>query len=104
MWWKNNVYIPFIATSAVVFSIGRFTPRWLTPFNRAWMRLGDLLHRIASPVILGLLYFGLITPFGLVMRLKGHDPMKRGFDPNAKSYWIPRTPPGPAPDSLPRQF
>jgi hypothetical protein len=45
-----------------------------------------------STVILFVLYFFLLTPIGLVMRLVGHDPMKREFDPAAKSYWTPREP------------
>lgn len=76
----------------------------LNPLNRAWMKLGALLHRLVSPVILGAIYFLVITPYAIVMRLAGRDALRRRLDPITPSYWIKREPPGPAPDSLPHQF
>ena len=75
-------------------------PVWLAPLNRAWMKLGGALHRVVSPVVLGLLYFGMFTTIGWAMRAIGHDAMKRSFDPAARTYWIDRVPPGPAEDSF----
>jgi hypothetical protein len=79
-------------------------PRVLAPFNRLWMRFGLLLHRIVSPVVLGIMFFGVITPIGLVMRLLGKDPLRLHLDKAAGSYWIERTPPGPAPETFKDQF
>src|SRR5262245_33795680 len=79
-------------------------PAVLAPLNRLWLRLGLLLQRITNPVVLGALFFGTVLPIGLLMRLTGKNPLRLGFDRNAESYWIPRQPPGPAPDSMPRQF
>ena len=45
---------------------------------------------VVSYLVLTLLYYLVITPTGLLMRLFGHDPMNRRFDPNAESYWSPR--------------
>jgi hypothetical protein len=45
-----------------------------------------------------------IVPIGLILRATGKDPLRLKFDRDAKSYWIPRDPPGPAPDSMPHQF
>lgn len=81
-----------LATAAVTLT----RERWLTPLNRAWMKLGELLGRVVSPVVLGLIFYGVFTPFGLVMRLCGRDAMCRRFDPAARSYWTRRDPPGPA--------
>jgi hypothetical protein len=79
-------------------------PGVLAPLNRLWMRFGLLLHRIVSPVVLGIMFFGVITPIGLVMRLFGKDPLRLRLDKAADSYWIERTPPGPAPETFKDQF
>ena len=79
-------------------------PVWLAPLNRQWTRLGLFLHRIVNPLVLGLIFILTIMPTGLVMRLLGKDPLRLKKDPAAASYWIERQPPGPAPESLPRQF
>ncbi len=77
---------------------------WLAPLNRAWMRFGELLHRIVSPIVLGVIFYGVFTPVGLVMRMARRDAMKRRFEPGAPTYWIERRPPGPADDSFQDQF
>jgi hypothetical protein len=79
-------------------------PRALAPLNRLWLRFGDLLHRIVSPIALAILFYGVVTPTGLLMRLFGKDPLRLRFDREAKSYWIAREPPGPPPESLKDQF
>ncbi len=76
----------------------------LAPLNRLWTRFGLLLHRIVSPLVLGFMYFAVLTPTGLLLRLAGKDLLALKRDPAAASYWIPRTPPGPAPESLKQQF
>jgi hypothetical protein len=63
-----------------------------------------LLHTIISPIVLGVLFFGIFTPLGVIMRLFSGDPFHLRFNPGAPSYWIERSPPGPAPDSLNNQF
>jgi hypothetical protein len=51
-----------------------------------------------------LLYYGVFTPMGLWLRLTGKDVLRCKIDPKAATYWIPRTPPGPAPPTLKHQF
>jgi len=65
-------------------------PGVLSPLNHWWTHFGLLLHSIVSPITLGVLFFGVVTPIGLVMRLIGHDPLRLKFDVNAQSYWIKR--------------
>lgn len=82
---------------------------WLRPSllripNLLWFRFGLLLGRIVSPIVLGVIFFGVITPFGMVMRLSGRDPLRLRVDPAAGSYWVPRKPPGPPPESMKDQF
>jgi hypothetical protein len=90
---------------AVLFAVLAFAaPGVLAPLNRLWAKFGHLLHMIVSPLILGILFYGCITPIGFLMRLTGKDPMRRKFEPAANSYWIVREPPGSAPETFKNQF
>lgn len=79
-------------------------PALLAPANRLWLTLGLLLHRVSSPLVLGLLFFLLFTPMGLLMKALGKDPLRLRLDPSSSSYWIHRTPPGPEPETMRNQF
>jgi len=63
-------------------------PRSLNPVYRNWMRIGLLLNRVTTPIILGAVYYVVITPAGAVMRLLRRDAMARRFDNTAASYRI----------------
>ena len=93
-----------IAVAAAFALCAWLAPRLLAPLNRLWFGFGELLHRIVSPIALGAIFFGVITPFALVMRLFKRDALllqKRSARP---SYWVRREPPGPPPDSFGNQF
>lgn len=94
----------WIAAAAVVLTIALVVPRLLHPFNRLWFRFGLLLHHIVNPIVMGLIFFTTVTPIGLVMRCTGNRPLHLKFEPKAESYWIARSPPGPAPGSFTNQF
>ena len=63
-------------------------PGSLRPVYRAWMRFGLALSRITTPLLLGLVFFLLIAPVALGMRLFGRDPMARDFDKTVKTYRV----------------
>ena len=67
-------------------------PRILAPVYRAWMALGEVLAWINTRIILGVVFYGVVTPLGLLMRLFSRDPMRRQFDRTGESYRILRTP------------
>jgi hypothetical protein len=79
-------------------------PQLLAPLNRLWFRFGNLLHRIVSPIALGIIFFGVITPYALVMRLFGRDQLLLRRRSARPSYWVRREPPGPPRDSFRNQF
>lgn len=79
-------------------------PAWLAPLNRGWFLLGMALHRVFSPVALGIVYFAVVTPTGWLLRLFRKDILRLRPDPEAGSYWIVREPPGPAPESMKNQY
>lgn len=92
-----GIALAFLAVSLVM-------PAWLAPLNRLWLKFGALLHSITSPIILGVMFFLVITPVGFLMRLAGKDLLRMKFDRDCTSYWIRREPPGPEKSSLKRQF
>ena len=64
----------------------------LLPLNKLWMRFGLLFGMIVSPIVLGVLFFGLFTPLAVLMRLSGRDEMRLRFSRKA-SHWITRSEP-----------
>jgi hypothetical protein len=84
--------------------LGLIAPGSLRGLNRAWMKLGLILFKVVNPIVLALIYGTTMVPIGLVMRAIGHDPLHLKLDPKADSYWIPRDPPGPAPETMSNQF
>ena len=76
---------PFIV-SAVLVGWSLAAPATLNALYRPWMRLGLLLNRITTPIIMGAVFFLLITPVSLIMKLIGRDAVVRGFDESAQSY------------------
>jgi len=103
--WSGAPVRLWAACVAIIFAALAFVaPFLLERPNRLWHRLGVLLHHVVSPVALALAFYLAIMPTGLVMRLFGKDFLRLKLDPHAKSYWIERTPAGPAPDSMKNQF
>jgi hypothetical protein len=66
-------------------------PLWLRWIYRAWMRFGLLASRVMTPLVLGVVFFVMISPMAIVRRLMGKDPMHRALDTNQKSYRVPST-------------
>ena len=64
----------------------------LLPLNKLWMRFGHLLGMIVSPIVLGIIFFGLFMPIAFVMRLSGRDELRLKFI-KKPSHWIPRNDP-----------
>ncbi|MBK7677015.1 MAG: hypothetical protein IPJ27_20930 [Candidatus Accumulibacter sp.] len=100
----QGIRIWAILVSCIFLLLAALVPQVLAPANRLWTKFGRLLHNIVSPIALGILFFLVVTPTALLMRLFGKDPLRLRFDPAADSYWIRRDPPGPAADSLNNQF
>lgn len=94
----------FLAVAFGFLGVSLLAPALLGPLNHLWLKFGALLHSITSPIILGIMFFLVIMPIGLIMRLGGKDFLRLKFDKAAHSYWIPRDPPGPEKTSLNKQF
>ena len=90
------------AVISIIFLIlGIINSKLLTPLNKIWFKFGILLGNIVSPIVMGILFFAVVTPTGLILRVFGKDLLGKKFDKEKKSYWIKReTPVG----SMKRQF
>lgn len=110
-----SAYCYFILTKGVLFCIGlaaaalvcalltTFSPKLLTPLNKIWMQFGELLGKIVSPLVLGIIFFLIITPTAMIGRAFGRDELKLRRK-SQSSYWIDRKSPSPRGDSFNNQF
>jgi saxitoxin biosynthesis operon SxtJ-like protein len=77
-----------LAVSAALVLPGLLAPRTLRPVYRVWMALGDALNWVNTRIILGVIFYGLITPLGVTRRRFGDDPMRRRPEPGADTYRV----------------
>ena len=104
-WWHASGRWPLYLGIAGVFLLAALVwPNVLKPLNRLWTKLGYVLGRIVSPLVLGLIFFVVMTPLGLLMRLLRKDTLRLRGNPGAGSYWIVRQPPGPPGETMRDQF
>jgi Saxitoxin biosynthesis operon protein SxtJ len=100
----RHVRVWALAASGIALGVALAAPAWLAPINSAWMRLTAILGRIMNPVVMVILFFGIITPSATILRLLGRDPLRLRFRTRGPSYWIRRGPPGPASESMIDQY
>ena len=75
--------------SSIFLVLGLLNSKLLTPLNLVWTKFGELLGKIISPIVMGMVYFAIITPMGIFMRLIRKDLLKTKLTKN-KSYWLKR--------------
>jgi len=93
-WWLAAIALCFAVLAVVA-------PKVLAPLNKIWFRFGLLLGAIVAPVVMGLLFFLVVTPTGLIMRALGKDPLRQRPGRSLESHWITRHE---AVGSMKRQF
>ena len=81
-----------LVVSFVFLILGLFNSNILTPLNRLWFKFGILLGKFISPLIMGIIFFLVVTPIGILMKIFKKDLINLKFD-NSKSYWIEKTEP-----------
>jgi hypothetical protein len=96
-WWMLGIAVAFALVALV-------WPQILHPFNRTWLALGRLLHRVVSPLLMGVIFFVVVTPIAWIMRLRGKDVLSLARRTDLLSYWITREPQAPASETMKRQF
>jgi hypothetical protein len=96
-WWA-------LVLAAIFAAVAFIRPQILRPFNRGWLALGRLVHRVVSPLVIGAIFLLVVTPIALIARLRGKDVLSLRRRPELASYWIPRPPAAPIAESMKRQF
>ena len=104
VWHMGRVWPWTGGLAALFLAAALLRPAILHPLNLLWLKFGLLLHKVVNPVLMALIFYGTVLPTGMVARLRGKDLLRLKRQPDADSYWIPRTPPGPAPETMKDQF
>ena len=87
---SGSIRLWSILISLIFFILGIINSKILTPLKKGWIKLGEILGKFIAPIVMGFIYFIIITPIGILMRLLGKDLLNIKYNKN-KSYWIKRT-------------
>ena len=88
----GEIRIWSLIISTIFLILGLLNSKILTPLNKIWFKFGILLGKIVSPLIMGIIFFLVVTPIGFIMRLLGKDLLNLKYNKN-KSYWIEKNGP-----------
>ena len=81
-----------IIVSLIFLLLGLINSKLLTPLNKVWFKFGLFVGKIISPLVMGIIFFLVVTPIGILMRILNKDLINLKFN-NNKSYWIEKTDP-----------
>jgi len=98
----EKVRIWSLAISVAFLIVAFVRPGLLSPLNKLWLKFGLLLHKIISPLVLGMMFFLVLTPIALFMRMRGKDLLNLRTNTDDESYWIARS--DEVPPSMKNQF
>ena len=87
---QGEVNLYLISIALIFFVLGILNSKILSPLNKAWIKLGEILGRIVAPVVMAIVYFIILTPISLLVRLFGKDLIGMKFSNDINSYWIKR--------------
>ena len=87
------IRIWLVIISMVFLILGLMNSKLLTPLNKLWFKFGMILGAIISPVVMGIVFFLVVTPIGVILRIMGKDLLKKSYDKKKKTYWIKRAKP-----------
>ena len=83
-----NIYFIFISIPFII--LGLINSKILTPLNNAWIKLGEILGIIIAPIVMAIIYFFILTPISIVVRIFGKDLLSIKFNKQVNTYWINR--------------
>ena len=89
----NDLRIWSLLISFIFLALGLINSKILTPLNRLWFKFGLLLGKFISPLIMGIIFFLVVTPIGIIMRLLKKDLLNLKYNKKTKSYWIDKSGP-----------
>tara|TARA_A100001011_G_C14077541_1_gene743043 strand:+ start:362 stop:742 length:381 start_codon:yes stop_codon:yes gene_type:complete len=86
----NSPRIYFFPIAFLFLILGLINSKILTPFNKIWVRFGELLGMVIAPIVMGIIYFIILTPLSFLVRIAGKDLLNLKFSNKIKTYWIKR--------------
>ena len=86
----KNLNIYLIIISIIFLILGLLNSKLLSPLNLFWIKFGELLGKIIAPIVMAIIYFFILTPISLTIRLFGKDLLSLKFSKEIKTYWIKR--------------
>ena len=86
----DNLNSYFLIASAIFLILGLINSKILSPINKLWIKFGEILGTIIAPVVMALVYFALLTPLSILIRIFGKDLLKVKFSNKVNSYWVKR--------------
>ena len=89
----NEINYFVLILSLIFLFLGLLNSKILYPLNKLWFKFGIVLGKIISPLIMGIIFFLVVTPIGLIMKLLGKDLLNLKYNYNNKSYWIEKNGP-----------
>ena len=89
---SEDIRIWSLVISLIFLALGLLNSKFLTPLNKLWFKFGLILGKVVSPVIMGIIFFLVVTPIAFTMRIIGKDLLNLKFNKN-KSYWIEKAGP-----------
>ena len=79
-----------IIASLFFLILGLINSKFLSPLNRLWFKFGIILGAIVAPIVMGVVFFLVVTPIGVIMRIMGKDLLRKKYDKKKETYWIKR--------------
>ena len=86
----NTLNFYFLVASIIFLILGVFNSKLLSPLNKALIKFGEILGLIIAPIVMGIVYFVILTPVSLIVRLFGQDLLGLKFLKGKETYWIKR--------------
>ena len=87
---KGEINFYLISIALIFLVLGLLNSKLLSPLNKAWIKLGEILGRVIAPIVMAIVYFLILTPISLFVRLFGKDLIGMKFNNDIKSYWVKR--------------
>ena len=86
----ENLNFYFISASVIFLILGLINSKLLTPLNKSWIKLGEILGIIIAPIVMALVYFVILTPVSFIVRIFGKDLLSLKLLKEKETYWIER--------------
>ena len=84
----EGVHIYLILISIIFFALGLINSKILSPLNKTWIKFGEVLGIVIAPIIMAIVYFVVLTPISLIVRIFGKDLLGLKFSKKQDTYWI----------------